>query len=109
MSDIRVIEGETLRITCTSDNIPGTTDLEWLSPMGQRVDTTVESTMEETFTSIMDRSMTGEYTCKVTSKLDGSFLTETVTVTVQCEFSTDQVVSMHAFQLCFFLHCSRCS
>ena len=86
ISDIRVNEGETLTIACTNNNVPDTTEFQWISPKGQiLVDEETESTsvMEITYRAIADRSMAGRYICKVTSKLDGSSLTASVNVIVQ--------------------------
>ena len=85
VSEVRVNEGETLRITCTNNNVPDTTEFQWISPIEQSIDEDTESTstMEKTYRAIADRSMAGAYICKVTSKLDGSSLTASVNVVVQ--------------------------
>ena len=78
-----VNERELLKITCLIRNIPDTSTFEVLDPNGRPVNTVLG-----VFTvNNVNRTHAGTYTCIVRSALDGSNVTATSTVVVQCKLT----------------------
>ena len=81
--DATIIEGEFLKITCLIRNIPDISTFEVLDPNGRPVDTPLGAFN----VSSVNRTHAGTYTCIVRSTLDGSNVTATSTVVVQCKLT----------------------
>ena len=81
--DVTVNEGEFLRVTCISRNIPDITTSEILDPNGIPVMIAVGVFNVPSVT----RAFAGTYTCVVRSTRDNSSVTATSTVIIQCKLS----------------------
>ena len=81
--DVTVNEGQTLKVTCVSRNIPDITTLQILDPNGMPVPVSFGVYTVPNVT----RAFAGSYTCVITSTINNSTVSEISTVIIQCKLS----------------------
>ena len=83
-ANVTVSEGELLKLTCITRNIPDITTIQILDPNGMPLDR--EISVGVITVPNITRNYAGVYTCIVTSKLDNSTVNDTSVVIIECEY-----------------------